>query len=169
MAVAVTGPEPAEIPPAAPVENLGWLLSQASYVLQTQMTAALEGLGITPRSYCLLATAMTGEFTQTELAQAVGMDKTTMVVTMDELEAAGLAERRPSAKDRRARCIAVTKAGMRKVEEAEAVVDAIHEDVLASLPAKERRAFVDGLRHLVGDRLASAAACSKPPRRRAPR
>ena len=54
---------------------------------------------------------MTGEFTQTEIARMVGLDKTTMVVTVDELEAAGLAERRPSSTDRRARVIEVTKDG----------------------------------------------------------
>ena len=62
---------------------------------------------------------MRGEYTQTELARIVGLDKTTMVVTLDELEAAGLAERRPSATDRRARVVAVTKAGERKVRQAD--------------------------------------------------
>ena len=100
--------------------NLAWLLSQASYVLATQMTAALEKVGISPRSYCVLSTAMTGEFTQIDLAHAVGLDKTTMVVTIDELEAAGLAKRRQASDDRRARIIAVTKAGERKVAQAEA-------------------------------------------------
>ena len=44
----------------------------------------------------MLSTARTGEFTQKELADMVGLDKTTMVVTVDALEAAGLAERVPS-------------------------------------------------------------------------
>ena len=39
---------------------------------------------------------MQGEYTQTELVRMVGLDKTTMVVTLDQLEAEGLAERRPS-------------------------------------------------------------------------
>src|SRR3979409_1199881 len=87
--------------------KLCWLLSRASYTLTTEMTAALEGLGLSPRAHAVLATAMTGDHTQTELARIVGLDKTTMVVTLDELEAAGLAERRPSSEDRRARVIAV--------------------------------------------------------------
>jgi MarR family transcriptional regulator for hemolysin len=36
----------------------------------------------------------------------------THVVTVDELEKAGLAERRPSSRDRRARVISVTEAGV---------------------------------------------------------
>jgi MarR family transcriptional regulator, transcriptional regulator for hemolysin len=150
------------------VTNLAWLLSQASYVLATQMTAALEKVGISPRGYCVLSTAMTGEFTQIELAHAVGLDKTTMVVTIDELEAAGLAKRRQASDDRRARIIAVTKAGERKVAQAEEIVDRIHSEVLAELPARERKTFVGALTRLVGGPLASASPCAKPVRRRAP-
>jgi DNA-binding MarR family transcriptional regulator len=150
-------------------DNLCWLLSRASYTLTTELTAALEDLGITPRAHAVLAAAATGDHTQTELARTVGLDKTTMVVTLDELEAAGLAERRPSPTDRRARVIAVTKAGARKLEEAEAIGDAIRDDVLSALPAKERRAFLGALTALVGGRLAEPVPCAQPPRRRAPR
>ena len=75
--------------------NLCWLLSTAAWNLTTEMTAALEGLGISPRAVSVLTTAMSGAYTQTELVRMVGVDKTTMVVTLDELEAAGLAERQP--------------------------------------------------------------------------
>jgi MarR family transcriptional regulator for hemolysin len=128
--------------------NLGWLLAQASHVLKTELTAALEGLGISPRAHHVLKTAMQGEYTQTELARIIGLDKTTMVVTLDELEGAGLAERRPSATDRRARVVAVTKAGTGKVRQAEAIAARIHADVLESLPPRERQALLDGLARL---------------------
>jgi MarR family transcriptional regulator for hemolysin len=130
--------------------NLGWLLAQASHVLKTELTAALEGLGISPRAHHVLKTAMQGEYTQTELARIIGLDKTTMVVTLDELEGAGLAERRPSATDRRARVVAVTKAGTGKVRQAEAIAARIHADVLESLPPRERQALLDGLARLAG-------------------
>jgi MarR family transcriptional regulator, transcriptional regulator for hemolysin len=41
--------------------------------------------------------------TQSQLAAQCALDKTTMVFALDELERAGLAERRPSRTDRRAR------------------------------------------------------------------
>ena len=146
-------------------DNLCWLLARASHSLTTQLTSALGDLGVSPRAHCVLSTAMTGEFTQTALAQAVGLDKTTMVVTLDELEAAGLAERRPAAGDRRARIVAVTKAGERKVAQARRIVAGVQADVLASLPAREREQFVAALARLVGDRLAEPAACQAPVRR----
>jgi MarR family transcriptional regulator, transcriptional regulator for hemolysin len=155
--------------PEALAKNLAWLLSQASYAIATELTAALEDLNVTPRAHCVLSTAMTGEFTQTELAQAVGLDKTTMVVTIDELEKAGLAERRPSKTDRRARVIAVTKAGARRVAQGAEVVDRVQADVLATLPARERKAFLDALGGLVCRRLATPAECQHSPRRRAAR
>jgi MarR family transcriptional regulator, transcriptional regulator for hemolysin len=149
--------------------NLGWLLGRASHVLKTELTAALESLGLSPRAHHVLKTAMQGEYTQRELAGIVGLDKTTMVVTLDELEAAGLAERRPSSEDRRARVIAVTKAGERKVREAEEIADRIRADVLSTLPEDEREVFLSALTRLVSERLSVPSECARAPRRRAPR
>jgi MarR family transcriptional regulator, transcriptional regulator for hemolysin len=165
MAIAVKDP-PAD---SSLAENLCWLLSRASQGLTARLTAGLAELGVSPRAHCVMSTAMTGEYTQTALAQAVGLDKTTMVVTIDELEAAGLAERRPAAGDRRARIVAITKAGERKVAEARKIVAGIQAEVLESLPARERELFVEALAHLVDDRLSEPAACSSSVRRRAPR
>jgi DNA-binding MarR family transcriptional regulator len=150
-------------------DDLGWLLANVSHALTTEMTAALEDLSVTPRAYCLLATAMQGEYTQTALAQAIGLDKTTMVVTIDALERAGLVERRTSSADRRARVIAVTAAGEEKVAEGERIVAHISEDVLSALAPENRAAFMDALRQLAAERLCSATPCEKPVRRRAPR
>jgi MarR family transcriptional regulator, transcriptional regulator for hemolysin len=154
----------------APEGNLGWLLSVTSHALATEMHAALESLNVTPRAHCVLSTACQGEFTQTELAQAVGLDKTTMVATVDELERAGLAERRPSAHDRRARVIAVTDAGREMVAAGEKVVADKQDEILASLPEDQRKVLIDALTSLLHDRLAVPAHCaSSAPRRRANR
>src|SRR4051812_49334177 len=142
--------------------NLCWLLSTASHSLTTEMTRAMEGLAVSPRGFSVLTTALSGAYTQTELARMVGLDKTTMVVTLDELEAAGLAERRPSATDRRARVIAVTQAGEEKVAEADRIAERTHEEVLAALDPAEREAFVGALTRLVSDRLSEPVACAKP-------
>jgi DNA-binding MarR family transcriptional regulator len=150
-------------------ENLCWLLSRASYTLTTELTAALEEAGISPRAHAVLTAAMCEERTQGEIAKAVGLDKTTMVVTLDELEAAGLAERRPCKTDRRARFVSVTPAGKRKVRQAEAITERVGADVLASLPEEHREAFVESLSHLVSDRLAEPVDCAERPRRRAQR
>jgi DNA-binding MarR family transcriptional regulator len=160
----------ATTPTQAPLtDNLCWLLSRASYTLTTELTRAMEDLGLSPRAHAVLSAAITGDYTQTELARMVGLDKTTMVATMDELEAAGLAERRPAPADRRARVIAVTAAGRKKLKKAELIGDRIREDVLSALPEEDRETFVDALATLACGRLSEPVQCSAPPRRRAPR
>ena len=149
--------------------DLCFLLAQASHALLTEQTAALAELGISPRAHCVLSRAMEGGLTQTQLAELCALDKTTMVVTMDELEKAGLAERRPSSTDRRARIIAVTKTGEQMVAKGQKIIQRIHADVLDSLPADVREAFVDGLTSLVDGRLSHPVQCEKPVRRRMPR
>src|SRR5436190_14865675 len=73
--------------------NLGWLLYRAHWALAAEMTTALAPLGLSARAYHVLRAALDGEHTQKELADMIGLDKTTMVVTIDELERDGLAER----------------------------------------------------------------------------
>ena len=87
------------------------LFAEASHSLQTELTARLEHLGLTPREQCVLIKALEGDRTQIQLAERCQLDKTTMVVTVDRLEQRGLVERRPAPTDRRARIIAVTDAG----------------------------------------------------------
>src|SRR6201991_926678 len=90
--------------------DLSFLLDHTSHVLRSRMAAALAEIGLTPRMHCVLVHALEEERTQIQLAELGDMDKTTMVVTIDALEKAGLAERRPSSTDRRARIVAVTPA-----------------------------------------------------------
>ena len=146
--------------------NLSWLLSQAAHALSTEMTARLESIGIYPRGFCVLKTALDEGLTQSEIAAMIGLDKTTMVVTVDELERAGLAERRPSPTDRRARVISVTAAGKRKLKQADVVATQVQEDVLATLPADESEALISALSRLVDDRLSTPMECGRAPRRR---
>jgi DNA-binding MarR family transcriptional regulator len=149
--------------------NLAWLLYKAHWALAAELTAALSPLGVSARGYHVLRGALSGEHTQTELAELVGLDKTTMVVALDELEREGLAERRPSPEDRRARIVAVTPAGKRKVAQADKVKERVQADVLAELSAREGAALLDALAKLVDGRLAEQVECTPPLRRRAPR
>jgi MarR family transcriptional regulator for hemolysin len=148
--------------------NLNWLLAQAHYALAGELAAALEPLAITPRGHSVLAAAMTGSYTQTQLAELVGLDKTTMVVTLDELEASGLARRVTSSTDRRARVIEVTPTGRRKVVTANEIMVRVQADVLSALAPANSQALLDTLSQLVQHRLAEPVAC-KSVRRREPR
>ncbi|HZG91533.1 MAG TPA: MarR family winged helix-turn-helix transcriptional regulator [Pseudonocardia sp.] len=130
--------------------DLSFLFDKAGQELTARMTTALAEVGLTPRSYCVLSKALPGDRTQGELAEIALLDKTTMVVTMDQLERAGLALRRPSSTDRRARIVQTTEQGRRVVERARTIIDGVYAEVLGVLPAAQRESLLDALVALVG-------------------
>ncbi|MFF1478028.1 MarR family winged helix-turn-helix transcriptional regulator, partial [Streptomyces sp. NPDC058301] len=81
------------------------------------------------------------------------------------LEKAGLAVRRPSSTDRRARIIAVTDKGAALAAESTRIVDEVHATALASLPPTDREALLRTLRLLAQDALAVPSESPRPARR----
>ncbi|RCG28546.1 MarR family transcriptional regulator [Sphaerisporangium album] len=151
--------------PSRNVRDLTGLLAHAAHVLTTRLTAALAEIDSSPRAHCVLYHAMEAERTQIQIAEMTDLDKTTMVVTVDELEREGLAERRPSSTDRRARIVAVTPLGEENVRRGQEIVDRVHGEVLAALPEEQREVFVEALTSLVAGELAKPIECDKPVRR----
>jgi MarR family transcriptional regulator for hemolysin len=145
--------------------DLSFLLDHSSHVLRTQMSAALAEIALTARMHCVLVHALDEERTQIQLAEIGDMDKTTMVVTVDALEKAGLAERRPSTKDRRARVIVVTEEGARVARRSQEIVDRVHAETLATLPSDERSVLLRAMNRLVTGHLSSPAESRQVPRR----
>ncbi|MFC3997709.1 MarR family winged helix-turn-helix transcriptional regulator [Nocardiopsis sediminis] len=145
--------------------DLSFLLDHTGHVLRTKMAAALAEIGLTARMHCVLVHALEEERTQIQLAEIGDMDKTTMVVTVDALEKAGLAERRPSSTDRRARIIAVTEKGAGVAARSQEIVDRVHADAVASLPTDERDVLLCALNRLVSGHLAVPAESPQPVRR----
>ncbi|MGY0500605.1 MarR family winged helix-turn-helix transcriptional regulator [Nocardia sp. FBN12] len=145
--------------------DLSFLLDRTSHVLRTQMAAALAEIGLTARMHCVLVHALEDERTQAQLAELGDMDKTTMVVTVDALEKAGLAQRRPSSTDRRARIISVTPAGAELAARSTEIVDGVHQRALGSLPKDERESLLRALNGLVEGHLSTVVEAA--PARRA--
>jgi MarR family transcriptional regulator, transcriptional regulator for hemolysin len=139
----------------APPVDLSLLLNQAGYALADRLAAALDDVGLGVRAYCALAKAVDGEYTQRQLAELAWMDRTTMVETLDRLEAAGLAQRRMSPSDRRVRVVAVTPKGARLLARADRVVAGLYDEVLAGVSARDREAFVRVLERLIEGPLAT--------------
>ncbi|TDD06574.1 MarR family winged helix-turn-helix transcriptional regulator [Nonomuraea diastatica] len=145
--------------------DLSYLLDHSSHVLRTQMAAALAEIELTARMHCVLIHALEKERTQIQLAEIGDMDKTTMVVTVDALEEAGLAERRPSSTDRRARIIAVTEKGEEVAKRSQEIVDGVHKAALGALPEDERKALLRAMNRLVTGHLATPAEAPQAVRR----
>jgi MarR family transcriptional regulator for hemolysin len=160
-------PMPSTTPHSAPIDvDLMFLVNQAGFALTAEMAGALAGVGITPREFCVLSHALKGDATQIQLAELSALDKTTMVATLDRLEKAGLAERRLSSSDRRARIVGVTPTGRRAVAKAQKIVAAMYDDVLSPLPDDDREVFLRSLIALVGGRLAQPSHVERPVRQR---
>lgn len=138
--------------PGRTERDITGLLNMAGHALSNRLAAALADIDLTPRMQCVLVHAMEGERTQIQLAELADLDKTTMVTTVDDLERRGLAERRPSATDRRARIIAVTDRGRAAAEEGQRIADAVHAAALSGLSASDRSAFLTTLSLLADNR-----------------
>ncbi len=146
--------------------DLSFLLNQASHAFAARLAEALAGVGITARDYCVLWKATEAERTQAEIAALAGLDKTTMVVTLDRLEASGLAQRRQSEVDRRARVVAVTPRGREAYEQARVIVDRVTEETLSGLSRTTRDGLVRGLTELTDDGGVLATPSHVTPQRR---
>ena len=135
-------------PPEGLVSNVCWLLSRANWLQKAEIEAALETAGLSTRQHQVLTAALDGERTQTQLANILGLDKTTMMVTLDELERERLAERLPLPSDRRARIVAVTPEGRKLLRRADKAFAEANERVLSRLPEQERSVFLQALERL---------------------
>lgn len=135
--------------PAVLGSDLCWLLTRASARQEREFEAdALAASGLTARKHQLLKAALSGEYTQNQLARSVGVDTTTMVTTVDELERDGLAERRVSPADRRARMVHVTPEGRAAVLRCDDALLETQERILEGLPPQDRVALLRALAHL---------------------
>lgn len=135
--------------------DLAFLLNQSAYAFSAQLGMALRDLGINVREFCVLMKAAEEERTQNVVAELAMLDKTTMVSTLDALERAGLAERRVSATDRRARVVAVTAKGRKILDRAYEVYDEVIERSLEGLEPAARATFVETLQTLTSTTWAS--------------
>ncbi|OIJ89990.1 hypothetical protein BIV24_18665 [Streptomyces colonosanans] len=87
---------------------------------------ALRPLGIEGRHYgVLLNLVKNGPLSQRRLIDLTCSDKSRMVRTVDDLEARGLAVRRPSPTDRRAYAVEITEEGRALFAEASLIADEV--------------------------------------------
>jgi DNA-binding MarR family transcriptional regulator len=135
-----TGPP---LPPglhAALVRNTGYLLSRLGFWAQRQFSARIEELGLTPRMWgALNVLEAEGAVSQQELGRSIGMDPSTMVATIDELESSGLVERRRHPRDRRAYALHITDEGLSTLARGRRVAARAQNQLLAPLNEEERK------------------------------
>jgi DNA-binding MarR family transcriptional regulator len=138
--------------------DLGWALGT---VLRHYLGSASQAVADVPgggRGYLVLATAGRGEpKSQLALAHHLGVDRTVMTYLIDDLEQAGLVERRPDPADRRARRVVITDTGCALLDEVRDRLHNVEEQVLSPLDEPDRATLRTLLR-----RLATAVAPADP-------
>jgi MarR family transcriptional regulator, transcriptional regulator for hemolysin len=136
---------PSADPPVT--EFAGQLFFRIWRATHARTAEALGTVKLTPALFALLNVVGAREGAiQQELGSALGIDRSTMVSLIDELESAGLARRQPSATDRRAREIAITPKGRRHLQRARGLLSQVEDEVLTGLTAEERRELLALLR-----------------------
>jgi DNA-binding MarR family transcriptional regulator len=113
----------------------------------TRVAAAFESVGLTPALFAVLNYIAAHEgATQRAIGSAMGIDPSTMVSLLDELQSTGLASRRRHPTDRRAYAITITSKGRRALERARALANQAEDEVLGGLSAAERQELLDLMR-----------------------
>jgi DNA-binding MarR family transcriptional regulator len=128
-------------------EFAGQLFFRLWRASHTRAADALATVGLTPALFGLLNVigARDGAIQQ-ELGSAMGIDPSTMVSLIDQLEGAGLAKRRPCPTDRRAREVVITPKGRRLLERARGLIHKVDDEVLGGLGDAERSELLTLLR-----------------------
>lgn len=123
-------------------DDLGWGLGMIFRAYVKAAHAAVADLPGGPRGYQVLsAAAQRTVGSQLALAQHLGVDRTVMTYLLDDLEAAGLIERRPDPADRRARRIVATQKGDELLSILNDRLRAAESQLLAPLSSDTRDTF----------------------------
>jgi DNA-binding MarR family transcriptional regulator len=122
--------------------SLAHLLGTVAGVLRDSTIAGLADLGLTPRTVGVLeaiaAAGGGGQSTQRALGEARGIDRTTMVAVLDQLERSALIVRSPQPQDRRAHRVTMSPRGVRVLAQARLAVEAAEDGVMAALSEEDR-------------------------------
>lgn len=135
---AKTPPRPA-VTDAALRGLVGYGMKRAFMVIGADLARTLEPHGLRMLTFTAL-TLVAGNpgLSQSQLAEAMQVERPNLVVIVDQLEAAGLITRDRVPTDRRAYALRVTAEGARRLAEASAAVASHEAALLAGLTAQER-------------------------------
>jgi DNA-binding MarR family transcriptional regulator len=132
------------------VKNTGFLLSRIGMVATKQFTERLEELGLNTRMWGVLNVLdAEGAITQQALGVCTGIDPSSMVATIDDLEKRGFVERRQHPTDRRAHALHITETGQETLGKGRLLAREAQAQLLEPLSADERRQLHELLLRLV--------------------
>jgi MarR family transcriptional regulator, lower aerobic nicotinate degradation pathway regulator len=129
----------------------GYLMARLGESCRRRFHEALEPEGLHPRHFGVMTmVAAHPGMSQKELHGKTAIDPSSMVAVIDELQAMGLAERRPHPEDRRVHAIFLTDRGQQTLERVRTLAATLQRELFQALTADERRTLHALLRKLAG-------------------
>ena len=139
-------------------EFAGQLFFRLWRASHTGTAQALGSIGLTPTVFAVLNVLGARDGTiQQQLSTDMGIDPSAMVKLINELEEAGLAQRRRRPNDRRAWEVKITPKGRQTLQHARQLAADVEDEILGGLTAPDRRQLLALLRR------ALASAPPQPP------
>jgi len=139
--------------------DLGYLSDSIAYQVRRAHLAVLRDFGrrlskldIAPRHIGLLVFVdLNPGAVQGRIAEAIELDRSTIVPILDSLEKAGFLERRASKDDARSNGLWLTRKGVRAVAKVSALGRARDEEMLNGFSLTERRTFLEMTKRLIAN------------------
>lgn len=150
---------------ASPFENsFGFILADISRFARTEFDRRVRDLGMTRAQWLVLVHLVRRPgCTQTELADAMQMQKITVGRHAERLVRAGWIERRDQADDARAYHLYVSRQAGPLIEKLAAIAEDFRREYMQGIPAARREALMADLLHIKSNLLrmdAEAHPCS---------
>jgi DNA-binding MarR family transcriptional regulator len=148
--IPMTMPLPELKQPAALPDELractAFLLARVGYAIKLTAIEEFEREGFSMYQYSVMAVLSEGvKETQATIADTLKLDRSQLVGVLDELEDAGLIERRRDQSDRRRHTVSLTPSGKKQLVKMRTIVKRIEDQFLKPLDDKSRTALHDTL------------------------
>ena len=142
--------QPVDIPGANSGQRTGALLQWAHQWTRRVFNEALQPIGIETRHLGVLtALASGGELNQKQLVERLDLDKSAVVLILDDLERLALAQRRPDPRDRRAHAVRITEEGRERLASAQEIAVRLGRKVFSGLTRSDREQLDRALSRIV--------------------
>ncbi len=133
--------------------GFGFLLSRTSSLFRARLMTAISDHGLQVDQALVLMTLQKSvadpPLTQTRLCKVTGIEKSSLVLLLDELEKRGWVERKSHPSDRRAYVIVLTPIGTKRCNAVSKVIQTFEQDALSFLSKSQRAVFGTFLTELI--------------------
>ncbi|MBQ3301129.1 MAG: winged helix-turn-helix transcriptional regulator [Rudaea sp.] len=143
---------PARTPAAArdDAKPIGFLLQRAHNLLRTQLQDVVGGYELHLGHIAIMGALANGsQRTQRELSEWTGIEKSSMVIFLDNLEKQGWIRRERHPTDRRAHAVGLTAVGAERLASIGPRLTGVEEQFLSVLAPKQRKELANLLKILI--------------------